>query len=319
MTPIFNADIRLVGFFDGTYLFDLDNAWVAFHDRGNVFACGGRWLGPFRDGTFQDRDGRAVGWLTGASPMTGMKPALPPHPQLPLHPKRPLRPRTPLPPPYPLQPGGGWSKLSWAQWMGQAAAVEAVRATGDDVRIEPVDAAAFDAFFAYLDDHLADNGRDGVYFQPMPREEAGFPADKQQALRAGADIPVGEPGWRRAWVARDARGRVIGHVDLRAHPERFTGHRCLLGMGVDRDHRRAGLARRLLAHATQWAVDQGLRWIDLRVLSSNEAAVGLYRAEGFQMQGGTPDMFVIDGQAFGYLSMARRLGARLAASVSPST
>ena len=26
MTPLFDANVRLVGFFDGTYLFDLDNA-----------------------------------------------------------------------------------------------------------------------------------------------------------------------------------------------------------------------------------------------------------------------------------------------------
>ena len=100
---------------------------------------------------------------------------------------------------------------------------------------------------------------------------------------------------------------MVGHVDLRAHPDAHTGHRCLLGMGVDRDHRRLGLARKLLAHATQWAIDRGLRWMDLRVLSSNEAAVALYRAEGFQMQGGTPDMFWIDGQSLGYLFMAKKL------------
>ena len=72
MTPIFNADVRLVGFFDGTYLFDLDNDWVAFHDRGNLFGRGGRWLGPLKDGTFQDHDGRAVAWLAGSRPATGM-------------------------------------------------------------------------------------------------------------------------------------------------------------------------------------------------------------------------------------------------------
>jgi ribosomal protein S18 acetylase RimI-like enzyme len=78
-------------------------------------------------------------------------------------------------------------------------------------------------------------------------------------------------------------------------------------MGVRREHRRLGLARRLLAHASDWATAQGLRWVDLRVLSANEPAVALYRAEGFLMQGGTPDMFVIDGRSFGHVAMARRL------------
>jgi ribosomal protein S18 acetylase RimI-like enzyme len=309
MTPLFDANLRPVAFFDGTYLFDIDNEWVAFHDRGHVFARGGRWLGPFKDGTCQDQDGQAVAWLAGSQPTTGMKPARPMNPRLPLHPKRPLRPRTPLPPPYPLQPAGGWSKLTWAQWLGKEPVAAAVQAEADAVRIEALAAPAFEEFFRYLGDHLSDNGRDGAYFMPFPHAAfaGGLPPDKQQSFISGLDGAVGQPGWRRAWVARDARGRLIGHVDLRAHPDAYTGHRCLLGMGVDRDHRRLGLARKLLAHATRWAIEQDLRWMDLRVLSINEAAVALYRAQGFQMQGGTPDMFWIDGQSLGYLFMARKL------------
>jgi len=309
MTPLFDANLRLVAFFDGTYVFDTDNEWVAFADRGHAFARGGRWLGPLDSGTFQDQDGLAVAWLAGSQPTTGMKPARPMNPRLPLHPKRPLRPRMPLPPPYPLQPGGGWSKLTWAQWLGREPVAEAAQVEAAAVRIEPLDESGFEEFFRYLGDHLTGNGRDGKYFMPFPHEAApGFPADKQESFTGGLGVAVGRPGWRRAWVARDARGRPIGHVDLRAHPEPGTLHRCLLGMGVDRDHRRLGLARKLLAHATQWAVDQDLRWMDLRVLSANEAAVALYRVEGFQMQGGTPDMFRVDGQSLGYMFMAKRLG-----------
>ena len=307
MTPIFDADVRLVGFFDGSYLFDLANDWVAFHDRGNVFACGGRWLGPLKDGTFQDLDGRAVAWLAGARPTTGMKPAPPMNPKLPLHPKRPLRPRTPLPPPVPMQPGGGWSKVSWAQWMGHAAVAEAPRIDAASLGIEPIGEADFEALFRYLGEQLAENGRDGHWFMPLAPTDAGVPLDLQQRFRDGLAAAVGEPGWRRGWIARDARGDVAGHVDLRAHPEPFTGHRCLLGMGVQRAHRRVGLASRLLAHATAWAAAQGLKWIDLQVLSANEAAVALYRREGFQMQGGRPDMFVIDGVSLGEIWMARKV------------
>ena len=314
MTPIFDAGVRLVGFFDGTYLFDLDNEWVAFHDRGNVFACGGRWLGPLRDGTFQDQDGRAVGWLPGSRPATGMKPPHPLNPKLPLHPKRPLRPRTPLPPAYPMQPGGGWSKLSWAQWMGHEPPAEAPIAEAAGLRIEPLAEADLDDFFRYLGAQLAENGRDGVWFMPLAPSEAGIPAAKKQSFRDGFATPFGEPGWRRGWLARDAQGRVCGHVDLRAQASPLSAHRCLLGMGVERAHRRLGLARRLLAHATQWAVDQGLRWIDLQVLSANEPAVALYRSEGFLVQGGKPDLYVVEGVSLGEVEMARRLAVRLTAS-----
>jgi ribosomal protein S18 acetylase RimI-like enzyme len=305
MTPIFDAHHHLAAFFDGTYLFDLDNEWLAFHDRGHVFSTAGTWLGPLADGAFLDRDGRPVGWLAGAPRPCGATPSAPMNARRPMPPKRPLRPRTPLPPPRPLPPGGGWSALSWAQWIGRSAAAIAPA----PLSIQPLDGAGLPAFFDYLDDHLRDNGRDGVYFAPVPHalSQAGVRADTRAAFADGLAVAVGVPGWRRLWVARDARGHALAHVDLRAHPEPFTGHRCVLGMGVHRDHRRAGLGRRLLAHAAGWAGEQGLRWIDLRVLSSNEAAVALYRAEGFQMQGGTPDMFAIDGRSLGWIAMARKL------------
>ena len=150
-------------------------------------------------------------------------------------------------------------------------------------------------------------GRDGAYFMPMAPTDAGISPERQKGFRDGLDTAVGEPGWRRGWIARDARGGVAGHVDLRAHAEPFTGHRCQLGMGVQRDHRRIGLASRLLAHATHWAAAQGLQWIDLQVLSSNEPAVALYRREGFLMQGGKPAMYVIDGVSLGEMWMARKV------------
>ncbi len=307
MTPIFNADNFLVGFFDGTYLFDVNNDWIAFHDRDNVFAIHGKWLGALHAGSFLDLDGRPVGWLAGSRPAPGLRPSAPMPPQLPLHPKRPLRPRTPLPPPRPLPPDGGWSPLSWARWLRPAAAVDTPGVDLDSLRVEPITEADDATFFRYLGCQLAENGRDGAWFMPLAPTDAGVPPERQQGFRDGLATLVGEPGWRRGWIARNARGEVAGHVDLRAHPEPFTGHRCQLGMGVQRDHRRIGLAIRLLAHATRWAAAQGFKWIDLQVLSANEPAVALYRREGFQMQGGKPDMFVIDGVSLGEIWMARKV------------
>jgi GNAT superfamily N-acetyltransferase len=307
MTPLFDANHHLVAFFDGTYLFGVDNEWIAFHDRGHLFACGGQWLGPLMDGTLQDREGRPVAFLAGSNPVAGVKPAPVLNPRRPLHPRRPLRPRAPLPPPRPLQPGGGWSPLTWAQWLGTEPAAAAAIVEAARIVVEPFAESDFDDFFRYLGAQVAENGRDGVWFMPMTPAEAGIPAAKQQSFRDGFATPLGQPGWRRGWLARDARGAVAGHIDLRAHPDAFTGHRCVLGMGVRRDVRRAGLATRLLAEATRWASTQGLKWIDLQVLSANEPAVAFYRREGFQMQGGRPDMYVIDGVSLGELWMARKV------------
>ena len=175
--------------------------------------------------------------------------------------------------------------------------------------IEPLRAAQFEEFLRYLNDHLSDNGvGQTAYFQPLPRSESFFPAEKAEAFISGMAAPVGTPGWRRAWVARAEDGRIAGHIDLRAHPERLAAHRCLLGMGVDRDHRRLGLGARLIAHAAQWAGDiPALDWIDLQVLSLNQPAIRLYERSGFERIGETTDMFRIDGKPYAYTSMARRI------------
>ena len=176
-------------------------------------------------------------------------------------------------------------------------------------QIESLPATDFASFVAYLNDHLSDNGGPGTgYFQPLPRSLSAFPADREAAFRNGFDAAVGERGWRRLWVARAADERIVGHVDLRAHPDSFAEHRCLLGMGVDRHHRRAGLGAALIAHARDWATTVArLDWIDLQVIGENRAALALYQRTGFITTGQIQDMFRIDGNSFSYTTMSLRL------------
>lgn len=164
-------------------------------------------------------------------------------------------------------------------------------------------------FFAYLNDHLADNGKDGTaLFQPMPRGQSCLPADKEAGFITGFGTPVGEPGWRRAWIALDQAGAIAGHIDLRARQERPAAHRALLGMGVHRACRRQGLGERLIEAAVRWAASEtAFDWIDLEVLSVNEAARRLYTRCDFQTIGEMPDMFRIDGEQLAYTYMTRRV------------
>jgi ribosomal protein S18 acetylase RimI-like enzyme len=172
--------------------------------------------------------------------------------------------------------------------------------------IVPLHERDFADFIAYLNDHLSDNGAgDAGYFQPLSRSLSFFPADRETAFRSGLATAVGAKGWRRAWVARSADGRIVGHIDLRAHADGFAEHRCLLGMGVDRSCRKAGLGMALIAHARQWATDAAkLEWIDLQVIGANRAAISLYQRAGFIKAGEVADMFRIDGKSFSYATMS---------------
>lgn len=161
------------------------------------------------------------------------------------------------------------------------------------------------AFFAYLDDHLSDNGVGGVLFQPLPRGSRATEA-LRNGFAQGLATPLGQSGWRRLWLAFDGNGAIAGHIDLRARPEPAAPHRALLGMGVDRTQRRAGLGQRLLAAALAWARDEaGLAWIDLEVLSANAPARALYERAGFSVVGSFDDFYRIDGESVGCVWMTR--------------
>lgn len=181
------------------------------------------------------------------------------------------------------------------------------------ISIRELHSPEFDAFMDYLNDHLSDNGANSTgYFQPLSRAQSVFPVERAVAFRNGLEIPVGSPGWRRAWTARTSTGQFVGHVDVRAHPEQYASHRCLLGLGVDRRYRKQGLGLALLETAHLWAVeDAKLEWIDLQVLSSNQAAIDLYSRVGFTKVGEWPDMFKIDGNLFSYTAMTRRLAGAI--------
>lgn len=175
-------------------------------------------------------------------------------------------------------------------------------------RITDLRLVDFQAFADYLNDHLSDNGAEGLpLFQPVARWDSHFQGERATGFRLALDVPALDPGWRRAWVAVSGQ-MIVGHVDLRAHPSANMGHRCLLGMGVHRDWRRSGIGQQLLSAAIDWGKEaEGLDWIDLQAIESNSGAVRLYRRAGFVDTGLLRDCFRFDGRQVDYLSMALRL------------
>ena len=161
--------------------------------------------------------------------------------------------------------------------------------------IRPATEADLPAFFAYLDDHMRDNGVPGTpRFQPLSPDQPRVPAGLRLSFLQGLPRAIDEPGWRRLWLAIDARGNIAGHIDLRARPEPAAAHRAMLGMGVHRAWRRRGVGRRLVETALAWARDEaGLGWVDLEVLADNEPACALYLHCGFSMVARVADMLRI--------------------------
>jgi len=160
--------------------------------------------------------------------------------------------------------------------------------------------------FMYLDNQLQENGREGMpLFQPLSREQGRLPPEKAASFAGGLSIALGQPGWRRVWIALAADGAIAGHIDLRARPDPLSTHRAMLGMGVHRDYRRFGLGRMLVDTAIAWArATPMLDWVDLDVLAGNHAARRLYERTGFVVTGEEPDLYRIDGESHGSVTMS---------------
>jgi len=177
------------------------------------------------------------------------------------------------------------------------------------IQIVPLQAEGVLLFLAYLNDHLSDNGREQTpLFQPLSPSDSKVSDAMQLSFATGLTLEIDEVGWRRVWVARNELGNIVGHIDLRAHRERHTSHRALLGMGVDRNHRRQGIGRLLMETAFEWANREAkLGFIDLQVLSQNQPAIKLYEKIGFRVIGEIEDMFRIEGNSYSYTLMCKVL------------
>jgi RimJ/RimL family protein N-acetyltransferase len=179
-----------------------------------------------------------------------------------------------------------------------------IRSTELEIRLaRPAD---LPLFFGYLNSQLLENGLDGTpVFQPMSREESQLNNAMKARFKEGIVKTQGEPGWRTMLLALKD-DRIVGHIDIRPHPENHTSHRALLGMGVDQAYRGQGLGRQLLEALFQWAAaNTELEHIDLWLLTDNQPAYRLYQHNGFVKCGEIPDMFRIDGRSLSYTMMSR--------------
>jgi ribosomal protein S18 acetylase RimI-like enzyme len=164
-------------------------------------------------------------------------------------------------------------------------------------------------FLQYLDQHVAENHEEnGIVFQPLSKKDIKAIGKIKEAILNGTSIALYKQGWRRLWLASDKEGSICGHIDLRSLPQANTAHRALLGMGVHKNHRRKGLARKLLEYVEHWCKEKTkLEYIDLQVLANNTPAVNLYKALNYIENGRTLDLFRIEGKSYDFVSMSKKV------------
>jgi RimJ/RimL family protein N-acetyltransferase len=68
-----------------------------------------------------------------------------------------------------------------------------------------------------------------------------------------------------------------------------------------------GVGTKLLEALLAWAGPNGIRRIELEVLSNNQGAVALYRSAGFVLEGAKVKAVEVDGEYVDLIQMAKLL------------
>jgi len=157
-----------------------------------------------------------------------------------------------------------------------------------------------EALIAHTREMVADPERTG----PLELDElARTVADERDRLEVIATMPRA-----RIFVA-EADGALIGQLVVEpVSTRRALQHVAWLGMSVKRPWRRRGVGRALMTRAIEFAEASGIKRLELYVYARNTAAIRLYEAFAFEVEG-RRRAYVREGDAYiDDLVMARLFG-----------
>jgi RimJ/RimL family protein N-acetyltransferase len=157
----------------------------------------------------------------------------------------------------------------------------------------PGDAAALLELKLLLDEETS-----FMLLEPGERRETA--ADYERRLRAGAG------GSSVVLVAEDA-GVLAGYVEATGGEFRRNRHCAHVVIGVRRASSGRGIGTALLGALDAWARKQGLRRLELTVMTHNDRAVDLYRRCGFELEGTRRRSLLVDGRFVDELMLAKLL------------
>lgn len=178
--------------------------------------------------------------------------------------------------------------------------------------IVPLTVSDFERWAEHMNRQIAESGRDGrPFFSAM--ESIDFKSPERRArFEKGVTNPLTQPAWLRAWAVKCPDSRFIAHLDLSGSGIPTELHRASLGIGVEESFYRNGLGRRLMNEAIDFAMHNGIEWIDLSVFSDNYPAIELYRSLRFVEVGRRTDRFRIFGRSVDDVTMTLQIGSLVA-------
>jgi RimJ/RimL family protein N-acetyltransferase len=147
----------------------------------------------------------------------------------------------------------------------------------------------------------------GVEIRPATAADEAALAALDRATWSTLSTPGPPPGPEQPFFDRTGPedvlvavvdGAVVGYAHLGfAEPIESNAHVLMLrGLAVDPAHQGRGVGRRLAAAAVEEARARGARRLRLRVLGHNPAALRVYEASGFVVEGMLREEFRLDGR-----------------------
>ncbi|WP_433464050.1 N-acetyltransferase family protein [Spirillospora sp. CA-128828] len=138
--------------------------------------------------------------------------------------------------------------------------------------------------------------------RPSAGAEGDALAELRRALDAETTFMLAEPGERGhelpdqsyRFVADDG-GRLVGVIDVFSLRWRRARGRGAIVLGVQASHQGKGVGRGLLDAAIAEARRRGMWRLELSVMSHNQAALRLYEARGFEVEGLRRSSVCVDG------------------------
>jgi RimJ/RimL family protein N-acetyltransferase len=102
-------------------------------------------------------------------------------------------------------------------------------------------------------------------------------------------------------------GQIVGQLSALGSNLNRTRHSIYLVIGILQRYSGQGIGTRLFRELEIWAREKGIHRIELTVMTHNEAAIGIYKKMGFQVEGIKKDSIKIRNQFFDEYYMARIL------------
>jgi len=134
-----------------------------------------------------------------------------------------------------------------------------------------------------------------------PDERSTTETEVAEQLRRAAARP------NSVVLVAEAAGELVGYVEATgggARRNRFTAH---VVIGVRQAYAGRGVGGKLLAQLERWGRANGMRRLELTVMTHNERAIGLYTKMGYRVEGTRQAALLVDGELVDELWMAKLL------------